>query len=170
MVDINEIMRRQLVQAQQQMAARVRETDAKKAAEAAAAQKRQQELAVQEANRLAAEAAKAMQEAEQKKLELEKLQRVNLLIENAIKEVKNLLPGIANIEAIFLEKEDVLSRFLQTNPLEDALIAHKLDAVKFMLYKGQRYEAWRDIIDEGTEIYDFLNGLNTNNKSKIKNN
>ncbi len=140
-----------------QMAKKIQEENAKYEANKAAELRRQQALAEQEAARIAAEAEKAIQEAEQKRLELEEKQRVNLLIEKAIQEANGSISGTVQMEAIFLEGEDIIAKFLATNPLEGALIANNLEAAKFLIAKGQRYDAWSDIIDEDTELYDLLN-------------
>lgn len=123
---------------------------------AAALQEHQAALELKEANRLKEEIRLAEEKAEKIKLELMETRRINTLFITAMQEVKGVVSGTSHIEAIFKEDAEVIEKFLATKPLEGAIIANALDVVKLLVSKGQRYDSWQDIVDEGTPLYNFL--------------
>jgi hypothetical protein len=143
---------------QAQMYARVRQDQANALAAQAAEQRRLADIATAEANRLAQEAANAAQALETQRLELEESRRINDLLINAIREINGTLSGTSNIQAIFNEATSVIDRFLAIEPLKAAIVARSvnLHAVKLLVEKGQRYDGWSDLVDDGTPLYYFL--------------
>lgn len=78
------------------------------------------------------------------------------MIELSQKEISKQIDGAVNLQAIFKENVAIKAQFLATKPLELALAAHNLEAVKILVANGETYANWPDIVDNGTPLYEFM--------------
>lgn len=122
----------------------------------AAEKQRQVEILAEEARKRAEQIKAAEEEANKVLAKLQEKQRIENLLEQVFKEVTGALKGTASLEAIFKENPEIKAQFLTTKPLERSLAEANLDAVKFLVSMDETYPGWKDILEPGTPVYEFM--------------